>query len=155
MTTQRFGAREDYFIPGTSVLRNKFTTPTQPFGVTDPQLLEHLEAHVVSTRLLELEQQPLPGNFDYAHMKAIHRYLFQDVYEWAGEPRCGPATAMVKQGPNVLDHSRFRVAAAHSARIDQCAGKLGHDGGELGTHRGDCRIPLTCFSRCGEQVSTR
>ena len=89
MTTQRFGAWEDYFIPRTSVLRNKFTSPTQPFGVTDPLLLEHLEAHVVSTRLLELEQQPLSGNFDYAHIRAIHRYLFQDVYEWAGNQDAG------------------------------------------------------------------
>ncbi len=111
MTMQRFGAWEDYFIPGASVLRNKFTSSTQPFGVTDPLLLEHLEAHVVSTRLLELERQPLSGNFDYAHMKSIHRYLFQDVYEWAGEPRCGPASAMVKQGPNVLDPTDPRPRA--------------------------------------------
>jgi cell filamentation protein len=27
------------------------------------------------------------GTFDAAHLKAIHRYLFQDVYEWAGHTR--------------------------------------------------------------------
>ena len=27
------------------------------------------------------------GNFDATHLKAIHRYLFQDVYEWAGRTR--------------------------------------------------------------------
>ena len=27
------------------------------------------------------------GNFDAAHLKAIHRHLFQDVYEWAGHTR--------------------------------------------------------------------
>lgn len=27
------------------------------------------------------------GAFDIAHFKAVHRHLFQDVYDWAGEPR--------------------------------------------------------------------
>ncbi len=27
------------------------------------------------------------GNFDAEHLKAIHRHLFQDVYEWAGHTR--------------------------------------------------------------------
>jgi cell filamentation protein len=27
------------------------------------------------------------GNFDMAHLRAIHRHLFQDVYDWAGELR--------------------------------------------------------------------
>lgn len=27
------------------------------------------------------------GEFDLAHIKAIHRHLFQDVYRWAGETR--------------------------------------------------------------------
>lgn len=33
-------------------------------------------------------EEPLPaGPLDYAHYKAIHHHLFQDVYEWAGRPR--------------------------------------------------------------------
>jgi cell filamentation protein len=27
------------------------------------------------------------GQLDYAHYRAIHRHLFQDVYDWAGEER--------------------------------------------------------------------
>jgi len=27
------------------------------------------------------------GDFDLAHLRAIHRHLFQDIYEWAGELR--------------------------------------------------------------------
>ncbi len=26
----------------------------------------------------------IPKTFDAEHLKAIHRHLFQDVYEWAG-----------------------------------------------------------------------
>ncbi|MFD2674234.1 Fic/DOC family protein [Gulosibacter bifidus] len=103
MTTHKFSAWDDYYIPHSTVLRNKFTSPSQPYGVSDPQLLERLELGFAGTRLIELKQRPIAGNFDYAHMQAIHRYLFQDVYEWAGEPRRGPDTSMVKQGPNVLD----------------------------------------------------
>lgn len=103
MSAQQFGAWDDYFIPGTDVLRNKFTSPSQPFGVTSHSLLHLLETRFVAKRLAQIARKPLLGNFDYTHMQAIHRYLFQDVYEWAGEPRRGPETAMVKQGPNVLD----------------------------------------------------
>jgi cell filamentation protein len=28
-----------------------------------------------------------PGSFDLTHLRAIHRHLFQDVYDWAGELR--------------------------------------------------------------------
>jgi cell filamentation protein len=27
------------------------------------------------------------GDFDLAHLQAVHRHLFQDVYDWAGELR--------------------------------------------------------------------
>ncbi len=32
------------------------------------------------------------GRFDAAHLAAIHRHLFQDVYEWAGRTRDMPFT---------------------------------------------------------------
>ena len=36
-------------------------------------------------------QVPLPGNFDAAHVKQIHRETFKDVYDWAGQTRAhGP-----------------------------------------------------------------
>jgi cell filamentation protein len=34
-----------------------------------------------------LIDNPLSGESDLAHLKAIHRYMFQDVYEWAGQFR--------------------------------------------------------------------
>lgn len=34
--------------------------------------------------------QAVRGPFDSAHLKAIHLYLFQDVYEWAGRSRDEP-----------------------------------------------------------------
>lgn len=72
---------DDYFIPGTRTLRNLFVSDEEPFGVEDPEKLRVLESVNTEFRLNELATNPLPGNFDYAHMKAIHRHIFQDVYE--------------------------------------------------------------------------
>jgi cell filamentation protein len=63
--------------PGTIILRN---IP----GFTDAEALESFEIEAVALRL----EEGLPsGNLDTAHYQSIHKYLFQDVYEWAGEYR--------------------------------------------------------------------
>lgn len=90
---------DDYFIPGTRTLRNLFVSDEEPFGVEDPEKLRVLELVNTEFRMNELATNPLPGNFDYAHMKAIHRHIFQDVYEWAGEERVAPTGQwMAKDG---------------------------------------------------------
>jgi cell filamentation protein fic len=105
MARQVFRTWEDYFIPGTSVLRNKFTTPGNPYGEPDAVKLRFLEEGYASSRILELAQTPIKGNFDYAHMKAIHHHIFQDIYEWAGQERVAPlGTFMVKSGPDVVHY---------------------------------------------------
>ena len=71
---------DPYLYPGTSVLKNLR-------GLTDPNLLERFEARRTHRRLAELIDTPLPGGFGVAHFKAIHRYIFQDVYDWAGQFR--------------------------------------------------------------------
>lgn len=35
----------------------------------------------------QMVDEPPKGDFDYAHLKALHRHLFQEVYEWAGNER--------------------------------------------------------------------
>lgn len=100
-----FRTWDDYFIPGTSVLRNKFTAPGKPYGETDPDKLRTLEEATAHSRIQELVAHPIEGRFDYDHMKAIHRYIFQDVYEWAGQERVAPVGEfMVKTGPDVVHY---------------------------------------------------
>ena len=82
---------EGYYIPGTHVLRNLFTAPGKPHGETDPVKFRVLEEALVFERMRMLAVQPIRGNFDFAHMKAIHGFLFQDVYEWAGQERTAPS----------------------------------------------------------------
>jgi hypothetical protein len=45
------------------------------------------EADATAVRMVELVNQPLQGKFDLKHLCAMHRHLFQDVYDWAGEIR--------------------------------------------------------------------
>lgn len=71
----------DPYLDDTSgILRNKF-------GISDQRSLDITEANAVSVRSVFLQLNPIAGNFDSDHLKAIHRYLFQDVYDWAGEFR--------------------------------------------------------------------
>src|SRR5580658_2574621 len=74
------GNSDPYLYPGTNVLKNLR-------GLTDPGLLARFEARRTHRRITELIDTPLTGKFDIAHFKAIHRYIFQDVFEWAGEFR--------------------------------------------------------------------
>lgn len=86
------GGWENYFIPGTKVLKNRL-------GLDDAEELRILEEKLVFLRMTELDSAPVEGAFDYAHFKAIHRHLFQDVYEWAGEERTAPTDQfMIKAG---------------------------------------------------------
>jgi cell filamentation protein len=61
--------------------------PRNFFGITSFEEMEAKESVYVPKRIVELRLNGLPGNFDLAHLRAIHRYLFQDVFPWAGEFR--------------------------------------------------------------------
>ena len=71
---------DPYLYPGTNVLRN---VP----DLFDPDQLAAFEANATAYRLARLRASPLPGRFDAAHLKAIHRSIFQDVFPWAGQFR--------------------------------------------------------------------
>jgi len=76
---------EDYSLDGTGtgVLRN---LP----GITNERELARFETDITQARMAQLLLEPVDGHFDYAHMREIHRRIFQDVYEWAGQTRVGP-----------------------------------------------------------------
>jgi cell filamentation protein len=70
-----------YTYPGTDILKNKF-------GATTHDELQELEADYVAARYAEIQAgYGPPPQFDAEHLKALHRHLFQDVYEWAGHTR--------------------------------------------------------------------
>ena len=71
---------DPYVLPGTAILKNKYNLTTQ-------QDLDDAEADFASLRLRELAQNPIGGDYGVRHYLAFHRYIFQDLYDWAGEPR--------------------------------------------------------------------
>ena len=44
--------------------------------------IEEFQAKLISNRVSELNEQPIKGNFDVAHLKAINHYLFQDFPQY-------------------------------------------------------------------------
>lgn len=69
-----------YFYPNTEVLKNKK-------GIMDYNELKKVEAEVTFEKLVELYEKPIEGTFDKEHLCGIHRYLFDSIYDWAGEYR--------------------------------------------------------------------
>lgn len=65
------------------------TTFINLLDITSSKELQEKEAGFTVVRSIELFQKPdlIPATFDFSHLKAIHQYLFQDLYEWAGKPR--------------------------------------------------------------------
>ena len=56
-------------------------------NIKNQQELDDAEADYVTFRLKEITVKPLLGNYDWAHLLAMHQYIFQDIFEQAGEQR--------------------------------------------------------------------
>jgi cell filamentation protein len=107
------GGSDPYVYPGTDTLRNLA-------NIRNPDELARFEAEATLRRVLELRQRPIEGEFDAAHLKAIHKHLFQDVYAWAGQFRTtvlgkqqfagGPVTYFTP--PHLLDREADRIFAS-------------------------------------------
>ena len=88
--------RDYCYPPDFTVLRNRL-------DIRDARALEAAERALVAQRLVE----PVPaGEFDLAHLKAIHRHLFQDIYAWEGEVR----TVEIAKGASGFQPRRFIAA---------------------------------------------
>lgn len=81
------------YPPNFTILKNKL-------GLPDQASLDRAERLLVTKRT----QEPFPnGDFDLAHLCALHRHLFQDVYEWAGKLR----TVEIAKGGSQFQFCRY------------------------------------------------
>lgn len=71
------GGRNCY--PDSDVLINKY-------NIRDKEMLEKFEIQKVFAKLLGLDVKPtrIGYTYDVEHLVNIHKYLFGDIYEWAG-----------------------------------------------------------------------
>ena len=66
-----------YCYPGTNTLVNKL-------NIKDANKLDNYEKSMVALKLMALEKKGITGNFDVAHFVGIHKFLFEDIYPFAG-----------------------------------------------------------------------
>lgn len=124
----RYDADDVYCYPGTNVLCNLA-------GITNAKELDIYEGEFSTLRTLEIQEKPIIGQFDLAHLQRIHLALFQDVYDWAGKLR----TVDISRGNSRFANVRFIESAAHEifnklARehwlkrldLDQLSARLAH-----------------------------
>lgn len=84
---------DPYCYPGTRLLKNRLNLRKQAD-------IDAFEAEITAQRANE----PLPaGRLSYAHYRAIHRHLFQDVYAWAGRIR----TVQIAKGGNAFCYPEY------------------------------------------------
>lgn len=69
-----------YCYEDCDVLRNKL-------NIKDELRLKLLEEDLTNHRIAELIDNPLNGRFGLTHLKRIHKYIFQDIYPFAGKFR--------------------------------------------------------------------
>lgn len=101
-------ASSDNCYEGTSCLINKM-------NIHDESELAATEAALTFANISMLEQEPLEGNFDFVHYKAIHKFLFDDLYDWAGEIR---TVNLSKKGTQFVPADEIeRVGNAIFARL--------------------------------------
>jgi cell filamentation protein len=74
---------DPYLDLQSGVLRNRL-------GITDPHDLAFAESDISTFRIAQLHRNPLPGRYDLAHLQAVHKWIFGDLYDWAGEIRTVP-----------------------------------------------------------------
>lgn len=75
-----FDSDSKYCYPDSIVFKNKL-------GIRDFDKFNMAERSITLLRILEIKELPVSGNFDLNHLRSIRRFIFQDIFEWAGELR--------------------------------------------------------------------
>ncbi|MEM1396633.1 MAG: Fic family protein [Pseudomonadota bacterium] len=143
------------YPPDYDVLKNKL-------GHRDAARLDRAERRLVTQRL----QEPVPtGDFDWAHLRAIHHHLFQDIFDWAGELR----TVEISKGGSQFQFRQYietgmadvhrRVRAHNYLRdldVDAFADLAGEIMGDVNYvhpfREGNGRAQLQYFKQLAEQA---
>lgn len=66
-----------YCYKGTNTLVNKL-------NIKDSSALENYETSVIGLKLMALNKKGITGKFDVNHFVGIHKFLFEDIYHFAG-----------------------------------------------------------------------
>ena len=95
-----------YCYPDSNVLKNKL-------NIRDNKLLKTAEEEITLIKQMELLKNPIKGNFSKAHLMNIHKFIFEDIYPFAGKIRreqISKADTMFYP-PNLIDRELDKVFA--------------------------------------------
>ncbi len=106
-TVWRTPMADPYLLSGSSVMKNLL-------GIKDAEALEAAEANITSIRLFVVEKELQLSSYGYEDLMATHRYIFGDIYEWAGTPR----TIQIVKGERVLGGDTVRYSQPNNIKRD-------------------------------------
>jgi len=94
---------ESYCYPKTNILKNKL-------GIKDDNALTIAEREITSLKLLKLFNMPLISEFNFEALCKIHKFIFEDIYEWAGLIRRGDflskGNSIFCRGPYIAENAK-------------------------------------------------
>ncbi len=93
-----------YCYPDSNVLKNKL-------NIRDNKLLKTAEEEITLINQMELLKNPIKGNFSKSHLMNIHKFIFEDIYFFAGKIRrekISKANTMFYP-PNLIDRELDKV----------------------------------------------
>ena len=99
-----------YCYPDSDVLMNKL-------NIHDAEKLQEAERKLTMLRLIDLLDRPVAGKFDFKHLQNIHKYIFQDIYPWAGKVR----------SVDIAKSNMFCKVQFIETQADEIFGKLKND----------------------------
>lgn len=107
-------------MSGTNPYRDANGVLSNKLGITNAEALRQVEYQLTRIRGLELQVKPIEGNYDLAHLKAIHKHLFDDVYQWAGQTRD------VNVSKRSVTEPGWKTVFAEKDSIESQAGRAHH-----------------------------
>ena len=95
-----------YCYPDSNVLKNKL-------NIRDNKLLKTAEEEITLIKQMELLKNPIKGNFSKAHLMNIHKFIFEDIYSFAGKIRKEQISKAdtLFYPPNLIDRELDKVFA--------------------------------------------
>jgi cell filamentation protein len=122
-------ASDPYTYPGTETLRNRL-------GLTDEKTLIEAERRLTQARGAEAARLTFPATTD--GYRALHKHLFQDLYDWAGQDR----TVNIAKGG-----SSFAAVPYVARELDKRFADMGAQSGFRGLPRDEF------FDRLGDHIN--
>ena len=73
---------QDPYTQENGTLKNKLS-------ITDHDILKSAEKDITFSKFLNVNQT-FSSKFDISYLKSIHKHIFEDIFDWAGEFRDVP-----------------------------------------------------------------